>query len=347
MVYYKGRKRMIGPARKPKSKKAKKKGRKGRANGTFQLLRKFSKAMNGSRRYLKETRQAAIETTQNEVTFAVVSEIADRAEIETMIKQVGSNYTGLGETASIGAYESNEGQYKVDITNYKKTVHLRNVDLHPAEVTIYEIVSKKSRGIDDGLNQSPGTQMIWDIQRGFKKDLVSGTATATQATGSTIVSGVTNTSLTTYSKMWGPGNSQEFRENWKILRKKLFRLSPGDDIYWDFRAKNRVFNPKRWYNIDTSAEDLPDDVATHDMHAYYTKVLLVKIVGAIGRSDVTAEADVIGFLQTDIAYDVVHYANLCPLLLGPGDKHAEVGYDDLTAKILEGPVEHEMKEDDD
>lgn len=322
--------------------KKRRKRRSGRSAFGFRVSKQVSKQVEGVRNWCVETRNEAVVTSQNQVKFNAVCVMADRNAIEGIIKSVydaGNVNTGIGET-SIGAYESTLENYKADIVNYKTVSHFRNLDEHPHMLTVYECVAKRTFASDTG-NANGMLQLTDDVFHGWElHDTSAATSTATAKFG---IDGMTHTDHTdeieTYSQFRQPESSKLFRANWRIVKKKKFKLNPGDDVYWTMRVKNRVWNPQRVY------VDYVDGTDTLDFFKGYTKVLFVKLSGLIGRSSVANEPSVVGLMETDCSYDCLAKCKIQPLISAVSEKYNKTNIDDVSAKTLVGPTTHAHLDD--
>ena len=99
------------------------------------------------------------------------------------------------------------------------------------------------------------------------------------------------------------------------------------------RLKNRVFNFRKMTN---------DSGDTIEMIPGYTKCLMVKVHGVIGRSLVADEADVIGLMECNLSNDSVTSCSILPLEGHDTVNYAELNVDDLTTKTLVAPSDDLM-----
>lgn len=329
-----------------------------RASKQFKLLRSISLLLNGKRKYRKEVRNDSVTAPQNEVYWYALEGIGDRDGIEGMItiedsKQQVDNVPystagtatidGLGEIPTVGPYETNEGYYKHDITNYKMTYHFRNIEQHACHLTIYECVSAKTRPWTSIVSSSIPTQLITDLHTGFhKKSFDSTSSSTTRFIGFDDVGTLSGNGFPMKSQFVSPNSSEVFRGNWNIVKQKHYKLNPGDEVFWTMKTRNRVFNPKTMYNDDNDQnEDLDATFDAIDCVKNYTKTLLIRLHGVMGRK--TDDVSVVGFINSDLSYDYIRSATLLPLMTRHRRDHfREVNIDDLSAVTVHGPTDFDV-----
>lgn len=315
----------------------------GRRSVGFRVAKITSKIRDGVRKYFNEERNQAFTTTQNMVLWQTLADMGTTSEVESIIQAVdtGSVHTGIGEN-SLGAYSTTSIRryYKADIYKYKKIVHLRNIDEHANFVTIYEVVAKKNCATQAATN---ACQHIIDcLYNGWLEFLPSGATSATSKSGDYVVYNTGSTYINTYTKYINPKQSKLFNEYYSIVKVKQLKLEPGDDVYYKMYTRNRVWNPTNIYPDGGEAETSTERT---EIIKNYSKCLLLKIHGAIGRSSTASGQDTIGLMQTELAVDQITCCRVAPLQVGKHEVYHSLAHDDLTAITLQGPTDYEHKDD--
>lgn len=305
----------------------------GRRSRGFQQVLNLNRRVLGSKKWSQEYRLEGLTSTTNQVKYAVLHCCGERADITTAIDST------LGETGNpLGgsALAATEHQ-KWDIQNYKSNLHIRNVGAHEMFLTVYKI-KFRHRSNYDGL--TCGQYVMNSIVKGIKQEMGAGATTVTSKTGENVItSDAGGGIIETYSKWLHPTMSREFRRTFKIVKEKKYKLQPGDDVYCNDRLRNRVFNPQDHAEYSASGNG-----ADPDAYANYTIVYLVRWHGPLGRS--TTDDTVVGYLDSEIAYERRCSFRIVPLLTGQHEKSLSLLHDDLSTHTLAGPEYEEMKNDE-
>lgn len=321
--------------------------RNGRKSLGFKILKKSSQLVHGQRRFWEETRNEALECPENKVLWTCMEGVGGRAQIEAIINKVGDVHTGLGEVANLNPYSTHPLNHRVDITKWKRVYNFVNVDKIPAFITIYTIGAKRDAAGEAVGNGAMQDDVIESLEGGWKRYQPTGSSSATEVIGDSMIGTASSGALEVESKFLHPKQSPNFNSMFKILRRKSYKLEPGDNITWKVFAKNRVYNPEHWHNPhDAENGASASSYETIDWKKNYTKVVLVKTHGVIGRSNATGEADLIAQLQCDVAYSLIESCFIAPLVSYQPDHYGSVVKDDVTGKTFEHPTEHTMTEDD-
>ena len=148
---------------------------------------------------------------------------------------------------------------------------------HETFVTVYEVVAKRDRQYDGTITQ--GNQLLMqDLINGWKLDMGAGADTMTTGSGDAQFTYNTgDTTAQSEARFISVNSSREFRNAWKVIRSKRYRLNAGDDIFWRTTVKPRTWDPVR--------ENVNDSDQTRDVIKGYTKMILVKFHGIIGHSN--------------------------------------------------------------
>lgn len=316
------------------------KKRSGRRSLGFKIALQAAKTTNRVRTYYKEERDAAVEAPQNQKRFQTLSGLGEFSQLSAIINfENGGVHTDLGAneagnlTFALGTGEMYE-QQKWDFSKYKKVYHFRNIDEHECFFTIYEIVAKTSRSL---VNSNMCEDVLDTIYNGFIEMTGDPVDTSTSITGDSIHTLSGSTTLDTYSGGIKPTKSRRFRNQYKIVKAKKFKLNPGDDVFWKMSVPDRVFNPMKWLAHDATTE-------LYDVKRNYSKCLLVELNGVIGRDQTAGQAGKIGFMQADVSYDSVTTAAIVPMHVDRAEFAQTVAIDDLTGVTLVGPGEEDLKD---
>lgn len=316
----------------------------GRSAFGFRVNKAVSRQIHGLRKFMQEDRNEGIENSKNRVMWKALCEIGSRAHVEDMLTQTGGLRTTLGTVEGVGDYTVGNDRLftlKYDISNYKMTNHFRNVGEHEGILTIYEVCAKQSFGMPAGIVTIPGDVMT-KLDVGWNQQTVAGASSNTQVTGEALQETRSGGEMQVYSQFLAPYNSPEFRKYYSIKKVKKYKLNAGDEVYWTTRCRNRVWNPTRIYQ-----NNLGDGVETIDVIKNYTKCLLIKWHGCMGRSVATGEEDVIGLMSGDLTIDCLTKASLAPLAQEESDHYKEVNIDDLVTgpKTLGAGTQHAILDD--
>lgn len=315
-----------------------KKRRSGRQSFGFRVAKVIARTTQGTRTYFDEQRGFALEGSQQLVTWSTICELGDRQQIEGMIQKVdvGSIYTGIGEninagTGSVTGYDLLHS--KVDISKLKCTVHFKNIDEHPAHFAIYEVVAAKTRAFPAA---DIASDVIDQLHNGWVKFLPTGATSSTAKSGKLLIGSEGGKTVNTYSQFLAPHRSADFKENYRIVKMRKYKLHPGDEIFWTMRCRDRVWNPSNIYSEETVGVD------TVEVIKNYSRCLLISMHGVIGRSSGLGEADINGFMQVDVSFDTLLAAKLCPLQAGKHETYHSLVHDDISGKTMVGPsdVQH-------
>lgn len=317
-----------------------------------------------------QTRQQGFETVTDMTCLIPLIVCGTRPNMEAMMDTaIFEGYKhGLGfdtstDVAKAGQYISPQGQlvdrptgaqyedggtalqdrYLCKFQGYKNYVHIKNSELMPIDVTLYEIVAKVNRSLD----LEPYAQISDDIYNGLKtNESATSVSTATLVSGDSLysqvpTSGDFNAHINSWDHSVQPSQSVLFRGFWKTVKKKSFRLQPGDEIRWKAPTINYTYSPKQLL--------MPDSAENVDIVKGVTRCLLAKVTGMLGRSKIAGEENVIGRLSAELLYESSCRATLIPHLSVPFKpiQLTTIAKDDLSAATLRYQVEHAHQDDDD
>lgn len=338
----------------------------GRKSLGFKINKRISNTMFGIRKYFNEERQDSVQSEQNQIRYTSLYSLGSRSDIEAMLVKVdtGDHYSGIGEVQSdlnvSGAqgsevidgqpYESNLRTYKCDISQYAMKMHFKNLGELPIHVTIYEYVSRETRPFISS-DTTAMNDLDCQLKNGWVDYLGSGTGTfgvaATSLTGgggsgTGIWENVDSTRADTFSDNLYPKHSKQLTAKWRCTKRRVLKLNPGDDVYWTVRCRNRVWNPRNIYGATWT-----DGVDTMDCIKNYTKVVMLRVHGVIGRGNAAGQGGDVGYLPTDLYVGRTISAKLAPLQSGQHADYRELSKDNLTGITLMGATEHAHTDHDD
>jgi hypothetical protein len=339
----------------PRYNKRRYKRKRGRKSFGFRVAKQAALLDQGKRKYIHEERNDSIIAPQNQAHFEAIDCGGTYNNIQTILgsSMTGALYTDLGDheiftVSSKLAYSgaSVNRVQKYDLSKYSRVFKFRNITEHAQMVTIYEIQAKIDKCFDSTAD-SMSKDIVQTIAEGWEHYYPTGdAATTVHVEGDKLWSfSAGNTHIDTPSDVLKPSMSRAFNNAYKTLKKVTYKLMPGDEIHWPVRFRDRVYNPKRWHNSDMT---LTTDKSL-DMKAGYSKALLIRLCGCLGRSETADEADVIGFLQADLAYTSVTRCGVLPMVSGYPETHHDLDRDDLTtvAKTMMAPTDHSHLDEDD
>lgn len=305
------------------------KRRRGNTSASYRQYVNILKRTRGVRKFHEEVRNTGLETGQNKVLWEIVANEGDKTRLESIIlSTLGQDGATLGDNPA-------DEQRKNLITNYHATTHFRNVSTHPVFLTIYEITPRKDGVVEDTLT---------DMKRKCMSDLMTGwdLDTGAGSTSSTLKSGKEDTTFTpgdfsgtTFTQFRSPRTSRQFMRNWRINRNKLYKLAPGADVFWTLHMKNRVHNPVRELEVDTSQ--------SREWTHGYAKMLLVKVCGTMGVSDDVGEHGVVGLMNSHLTVDCFSRCRVLAMTTKDNALALTLGHDAIEgAEQLEGPGDHDL-----
>lgn len=303
-----------------------KKRRRGNTSAAYRRYIDISKRQNGVRRFHEEVRNFGMESVQNFVHWEMIAPEGHTDRIQSIIAK---DTTLSGNPLGSSAFDRSK---KSLIMNYKSISHFRNLSTHPVFVQIFEVTPRKDGVVETTLT-SMALKLASDLAIGFEDYTGAGTSSTS------VQSGKADTDFTpgdlffkTSSVFRSPRGNKRFMKNWRITRNKLFKLEPGDDIFWTTRLKDRVYNPIAELQVAGAAE--------RSWVKGYSKCLVVKFYGAIGLSTGADAHDVIGLMNSHLSVDRFVKCRVVDLVRGTHDLDVTVATDVLTSLTLEGPNEH-------
>lgn len=234
-------------------------------------------------------------------------------------------------------------RYLCSFKNIHVSTLIKNAEIHPCDVTVYECVCKIDR-TNASTGTNPVAALMDDLLNGLQAyDIGDSTGTYGSSAATAVVGddlyGSDSGFIRTWDRTVHPNMSKLFKHNWKIAKSKNFRLQPGDEIRWRSKPKSYTFSPRVVYQID-SAEN-------RSLVAGVTTVILVKMTGLLGRSSTAGEEDIVGFLKAELLQSFSRGASLLPRSSVVKGVHlASVKKDDLSLRTLHDVTEVEQKEED-
>lgn len=185
---------------------------------------------------------------------------------------------------------------------------IRNTDVHPMDITVYEIVPKISRPLSSG-EVDPVNECMTDIFKSLTLD-DAGTDSGTYGEAAVKLLGSNNHAygsvgpldkIDSFDMGLKPGGSI-FRKYWKIKKQQTFRLQSGDEIRWKRTLKNFTFTPK----------NLLKEGCRSDMIKGVTSCIMVKYHGVLGRGIAANQHNQIGYLKTEFVHAFESTATFIP-----------------------------------
>jgi hypothetical protein len=261
----------------------------------------------GLRRYHNETSGNAIIAQEGLSNYECIAEIGTKAAQESVIDSaLGQSGGSLGENAT-------NTNYKYILKRQVLVIHFRNVTNHPQFLHIYTIAPKKQ--ISLGSESNACGLMMQDLSDGWKQDMGDGSTTTTTKSGDNIVSGVTSTSVSTYSHHWKLAYSRRFMDRWKVVKSKSYKLDPGDDVFWTVKVPGGIYNPNAMIPSTGDPVEIPKT----------SRIVVTKLTGVLAESAATAN----NFLsmETETAYEYVHKAQVIPYNIHVNEMSAQITHD--------------------
>ncbi len=299
-------------------------------NRFFKNYVKIQKAMLGSRTFMTEDRSVAVTSPTNEVLFSAVFSMADMPKVQAMVEStlgVSGNALGHGVQELDPSTALNQRHLTFDIKKHKSIVHFRNVSEHAAFLTVYECVAKQSYPFD-AVDTNAQSKLMNDLANGWKDDMGAGASTATTKSGDlTVTFAASSASATCFSQYIKPQQSRQFNLQWKIVKQKKFKMNTGDDVFWKMYVRDRVWNPYKEKNPNSGTFN-------RDVVKGYTKVLLVRLCGAMGRNIVAGQHGTIGLMNVDLTLDTLRRAQVVPVTQGFNDHSSAITHDNLAGVTL-------------
>lgn len=192
----------------------------------------------------------------------------------------------------------------------KLVAHYKNMSLIPAFLTAYEVICKKLVVDSSGTYTDCRHKIMDDFLSGIQDYMGAGSTSTTTKVGDNVVSFTGgSTTGTTYSKFISPTQSRKFNIYWKVKRKKMFKLNPGDEVFWTLKSKNHIYDPMI-HNADNGASSTDKTLA----RPWLTKALIIKCHGAIIAS--TGTVTEMGLGIVNMAVDTIRTAKVLPLKYG-------------------------------
>lgn len=356
--------------------------RKRRGKGAGKIVAKVMRAMNVKKQQKRlirvSTRNNGFQCLQNQAFLVPMIECGSVANMEaimgTLVSAAYQRGLGINETdkfiATAGDFINEHGQiynhtnarsqlqddgvaaeadgYICKFSKYRTTCMIRNSELHPIDITLYECVAKTNR-TENSLDIGVLEQLQADLFNGFlARSQIPTTSTETVKAGAGLYSnrssvGDTPAGIDSFDLKVQPGHSSVFQKYWKIVKQKSYRLQPGDEINWRSPSINYTFSPKVLYNHDDEAIEIGNSENTLVIKGV-TRVLMAKVSGVLGRSEDVGEHAVVGHLIAELVYKTECTASIVP---GHVNTHGvlrltTVNKDDLvtTSESLHAQSEH-------
>lgn len=268
----------------------------------------------GLRRFIEENRTggASLHTDLQEVHWTAQQCLGSPIDDAVYIAgALGQASTALGSIAGMDIDEKNDtGDNVVQryyISREKQTVHYKNMSLIPAFLTVYEIVAKQRIHEDESGLQDCRAKIMNDLMNGWKDYMQTGTATDISKPGDSMITyNVGDIAGIVFSKFLSPTQSRKFRMYWKIVKKKMFKLNPGDNVFWNLKGRNHIYDPFL-QDEDVGATNQLQTIARKGI----TRVLISKVHGDIVAD--TTDPAIMGFGGVSVCVDTIRSAQVLPL----------------------------------
>ena len=285
--------------------------------------------MNGSRKYLKEEYGTKFTANEGTTAYRVWCWQNSYSKLKAIVDStLGDSGIPLGGNV----VDESKLQYKYYLKDLKTVTHVRNISTHPVFLSMYTMVSKRDRGQDVTYN-NPAKQLIQDLKASIEDDAGTGTTDGPPIinyTGEQIVTNTTSVQLDTVAHHIKMRNQRKLMTNWRIKQYKLFKLNPGDDVFWTMSRKGMVFNPATWI------DDVGDNIETKKG---VTEVVLMKLTGVIGESVSTAGN--CAQMKADCAISCIISGSVIPLNTNSHERSYAVSVASGGIKTdYEAPTEH-------
>lgn len=285
--------------------------------------------LNGSRNYHEEVYGAKVTSEEGQTAYQVWCPIATYDKMKDIVE---STLGQDGGSVPLGL-DAVTDQKKYYMTKYKCVNHIRNISNHPVFLSCYTLQARKDRSHASGYTAEETA--LYDLMTGWLDDMGNGSTTTTLKSGDNIISYTPGAKIgNTYAHHLKVKNSRLFMGNWRIKQYKLFKLNPGDDVFWTVRAKNCVFNPNSW--LDTAGNAI-------ETKGGLTKCFLMKLTGVMGESN--AVGSNCAQMQSDVTLSSIIDCGVIPLNT-TGHALAQTVTHDILQADYEAPGEHDMVADE-
>lgn len=324
MVY----RRFIGPRRKPKRRKRRK--RKGLTNARIARIARNAvlKDLGGNRAYKYEDRNRNYANGHGQYSWNSLLCIGNTSSSAAASLKTIIEATGAQDGVAL-AGDADDAHKRFRVYDFSATVHVRNLSPHPIFLTMYELQAKKHIEFNDG-GYTCTLHALGKMYDGWQELM--------DATGDAYLTAPSGLQMMTESNLLFPSDSKHFSAFYKVVKKKKFKMEPGDDIYWTvkmppFTLRPNVFIPTGMAGTDRAVELIKN----------YSKFLMCKMEGALGHQ--TTDQTIIGPMSCDIAVERQVKAKAYAINTKDDGSHVRRTEDSITGD-LEGPSHVAMLQDD-
>lgn len=299
------------------------------------MKRAIAKQVFGKRKWAYDERNDGYESPVNmeSTMFYGWGDVA-RFELILGASVSGQAITDLGDVPDMLMTDANAAFYEQEweFTKHSQTLTLTNINPHNLYITVHELVATATKPYNNTI-----TNESEDCAADVYASLLAQQGTATSSTSKT--GGANYTLSGRRIDSYVPINFKNSAlQDWKCIRRRSVVLKPGDVAKYTMHINNLTYKRSRFY--DTSSLNKVSDIIRG-----ITKCCAVSFHGPLGRSTVDNEHSVVGWLQGDIAIETARRATLLPLWGHKRVAYHHLTHDDLTAKAMEHPADHEMKEE--
>lgn len=288
----------------------------------------LAKKRAGNRSYINESRGNEILSVPDNKRYQVLGSHGCYGGFSTI----------LGATGRDGALgSSTDPLLDYYVYNHKISYHFRNVSNHATFFEVYELELRKDHNIDTTTNTNTGCpQLIMNqLNEGWEQLAATGEFDNT-GTGTVAAYSSGGVSIDTYMKTLTPFKSKNFVNLVKVVKTSRVKLLPGDDFWYNVRVKAHRFKHDEWFR--------GDDLQRREGAAGLTKILMVGIRGALGKSN--ANDAISGWVSSDVAFEIITRAKIAKMTETDDNLAVSFSADAIGAAVLEGPSEFEMKDED-
>lgn len=291
-------------------------------------------------------RNGMISTGINQQTYVSLPALMDRAYGKQMLTTkaasgIDNSVTNILGTAFTTA--PTEWQLSNPISKYE----FRNLGVHPAKVTIYEVIARKDIPLTtlQTIQTAVASPQLSDMAVNVMQCLYTGwneIALSTEVTssgGGTLMSYTApGTSCNNYGR-YTPYESKTFCENYKIINKATKLMESGEVIRVKLSTKGRIMNTL----TDELLSVTGTYIGTYGVYENCSKILLVEVEGTLLKS--TSSDALVAQSTCDIAWRSVSSTYIRPYQVYKPSKAMRIIDRTTETGPWEGPTDYEEKED--
>lgn len=328
------KRKFIGSRRKRKNWKKNKTRKRSKSNFRKRVAKiskaAVFKALNNTRRYVKEFRGLSLVSSAGKIEYICPFKIGCRESFEALI----NNTTGQ-DGAATGSASDKHRTFKIsDYTGYYR---MRNMSPHPVYITAWEVVPKQHVVLISGTESRVEEHLLETIRAGWKLDLDDTADGYCSEVTSDTDNNLNRAYMEVNSSFLFPTHSSRFSSEFKIVKKKTFKLQSGGIAHFSLKIGNFNYRANQWKEISDADQGSGVEAKTGITKSAIkniTKYLLLRVHGEIGHG--VTNQDQTGFMEVDFACIATEKASVCEI----AQKDRVLGIrleDDTLAESLEGP----------